>query len=403
MCHLFDTFFVFGNFSLTMGNNEFAEKTIESYRNEFPVTKGLVYLDHAAVAPVSLRVKKAVIDFLIEASESAIFSYESWMDRIDIIRDSCAGLVGSDKEEIGFVKNTSHGISIVAEGLDWKDSDNLIVYEKEFPSNVYPWINLKRKGIEVKFIPDRGNRIDFDDIESLIDSRTRLLSISSVQFSNGFMIDLERLAELCNQKGIFLFVDAIQSLGIIPMNVKEYGIDFLAADGHKWLLAPEGTGIFYCRKELTQKLNPPLIGWKCMEDEYDYDHINFCLKQNALKFEEGSLSVMGIIALGAAVDLLLEIGIDRICERILNFGELIVEEATKRGLELLSPEKREDRSGIHAIKGDFDSKAVRDALKAEGILVNVRGRAIRIAPHFYNTEEELLKFFSSLDDVLKPA
>jgi len=223
-----------------------------------------------------------------------------------------------------------------------------------------------------------------------------------VQFSNGFMIDLERLAELCNQKGIFLFVDAIQSLGIIPMNVKEYGIDFLAADGHKWLLAPEGAGIFYCRKELTQILNPPLIGWKCMEDEYDYDHINFCLKQNTLKFEEGSLSVMGIIALGAAVDLLLEIGIDRIYERILDFGDLIVEEATKRGFEILSPEKREDRSGIHATKGDFDSKAVRDALKAEGILVNVRGGAIRIAPHFYNTEEELLRFFSSLDDVLRP-
>jgi len=402
MCHQFDTIFVFGNFSSTMGDRELGEKKLEAYRNEFPVTKSLVYLDHAAVAPVSLRVKRAVIDFLNEASESAIFSYESWMDKIEIIRDSCARLVGSQKEEIAFVKNTSHGISIVAEGLDWNDGDNLLVYEKEFPSNVYPWMNLKRRGIEVRFIPDRGNKINLDDIEGLVDSRTRLISISSVQFSNGFMIDLERLAELCNQKGIFLFVDAIQSLGVIPMNVKEFGIDFLAADGHKWLLAPEGTGIFFCRKGLAQELNPPLIGWKCMEEEYDYDHINFCLKQNAPRFEEGSLSVMGIIALGAAVDLLLEIGIDRIYERVLDFGDLIHEEAVKRRFEILSPKKREDRSGIYAIKGGFDSKAVRDRLKAEGMLVNVRGGAIRIAPHFYNTDEELLKFFSSLDDTLKP-
>ncbi len=375
------------------------KKSLAEYRVEFPVAAKFIYLDHAAVAPLSRRVKNAVNEFLTEATESAFFRYSYWMDRIEEIRGRCAELVGSEKEEIAFIKNTSHGISLVAEGLDWKKGDNVIIFEKEFPSNIYPWLNLERRGVKVKFIPARGNMIHIDDIEKMIDADTKLLSISSVQFSNGFRVDLERLGELCRRRKVLLFVDAIQSLGIATLNVSESGIDFLASDGHKWLLGPEGAGIFYCRHELAELLRPSLIGWKSIVNENDYDHIDFRLKTNSLRFEEGSLNVMGIMALGAAVDLLLEVGIDRIRERILDLGDLIVEEAENRGLEIRSPRDRKHRAGINSIIGSFDPIGVKDRLRALGILVNVRSGAIRVAPHFYNTEDEILTFFSELDEL----
>ena len=383
---------------MSSGNSE--KEFFKIYREEFPITKNLTYLDHAAVSPVSLRVKRAVDDFLTEAVESAFHNYGSWLQRVEEIRGICSKLVGSERDEIAFIKNTSHGLSLVAQGLDWREGDNLITYEREFPSNVYPWLSLKRRGVSVRLIAKKGYGFQTEDIENLIDSRTRLLSISSVQFSNGFKCDIHRIAELCKQKGVLLFVDAIQSLGVIPVNVKDYGIDFLAADGHKWLLAPEGTGIFYCRGDRAERLSPTLIGWKSVVNENDYDHIDFRLKDNALKFEEGSFNIVGINALGAAVELLLEIGIERIETRIFELGDLIIEETEKRLLELRSPRDRNERSAIHSIAGNFDSKIVKDKLKALGIIVNVRGGALRVAPHFYNTEDEILRFFSALDAIL---
>jgi len=173
------------------------------YRDEFPITKSYIYLDHAGVAPVSQKVKRVVESFIIEASEVGLSNYRSWMDRVEEIRRNCARLISADKEEIAFVRSTSHGLSIVAEGFDFKEGDNLLVCEKEFPSNVYPWLNLQRKGVEVKFVPFRGGKILIEDIERLIDSKTKLLTISSVQFSNGFKIDLKRVGKLCRRKEIF--------------------------------------------------------------------------------------------------------------------------------------------------------------------------------------------------------
>lgn len=383
-----------------MNSGHSDEKTLESYRDEFPITKNHIYLDHGGVAPVSLRVMKAVEDFMKSAAESAMFGYERWTDGIRGVRGRCAELIGADADDVVFVRNTSHGLSIVAEGLDWKEGDNLIICEKEFPSNVYPWLNLKRKGVEVREVPSRSGRILIGDIESLIDSNTKLLSISSVQFSSGFMVDLKRAGEVCKRNGVLFCVDAIQSLGVVPMSVADIQADFLSADGHKWLMAPEGTGIFYCRKELAEKINPPLIGWKSIQNEYDFDRVDFRLKANALRFEEGSLNAVGIFALGAAVDLLLEVGISRIKERILELGGLIMSEAEKRGFKVRTPENREERAGIVSMNGNFDPVAVRDALKARGIMVSVRGGALRLSPHFYNTEAEIMRFFEAVDGII---
>ncbi|MGH7909437.1 MAG: aminotransferase class V-fold PLP-dependent enzyme [Thermodesulfobacteriota bacterium] len=377
------------------------QKPLEDYRKEFPITRSYVYLDHAGVAPVSLRVKRAVEKFLSEAAESGMFNYKQWMDRVEEVRKKCAAFLGSGPEDIAFVKNTSHGISMVAEGLDWKEGDNLLICENDFPSNIYPWLNLKRKGIEIRVVPSQNGRILIEDIEGLIDSRTKLLTVSSVNFSSGFKIDLEVVGRLCKRRGILFFVDAIQSLGVIPMDVHEFEIDFLAADGHKWLLSPEGTGIFYCRKELASRINPPLIGWKSIINESDYDHIDFRLKINALRFEEGSLNVMGTYALGAAIELLIEVGIDRIQARVIELGDLIIREAEKRDFQVRTPKNKKERGGIISIIGNLDPINVKDKLKEEGILVNVRGGAIRISPHFYNAEYEVLRLFDTIDRVVK--
>jgi selenocysteine lyase/cysteine desulfurase len=335
--------------------------------------------------------------FLSESSQFGAFEYKTWMDEVEQIRSKAASFIGGEPQEIAFVKNTSHGISIVAEGLDWKEGDNLLISEKDFPSNIYPWLNLERRGVEIRTVPFRGGRILLEDIEGLIDSRTRLLTVSSVNFSNGFKIDIKMVGELCWRKGILFFVDAIQSLGVIPIDVNEFKIDFLSADGHKWLLSPEGTGIFYCRKELTQTINPPLLGWKSVVNESDYDNIDFRLKADALRFEEGSLSVVGIFALGAALDLILDVGIHRIQSRVIELVDLVIREAESRGFQIRTPKNKDERGGIVSIIGNFDPTNVKDKLREEGILVNVRGGAIRISPHFYNTEYEILRLFSAID------
>jgi len=371
------------------------------YRQEFPIVNSCVYLDHAGVAPLSLRVKKEVERFLGQALEKALIDYDDCLQRVEEVRAVSSALIGSDTQEIAFIKNTSHGISLVSGGLEWKEGDNVIVFDKEFPANVYPWLDLKRKGVEVKFAPLRDGRIYLEDIESLMDGRTRLLSFSSVQSVNGFMIDLKKLGELCTSRGVLFFVDAIQSLGVVPMDVRDCGVDFLAADGHKWLLSPEGTGIFYCKKELAETLHPSLIGWLSVENGYEFEKIEYNLKTDAGRFEEGTYNVMGIYALGASLGLLLEIGVDNILKRVRGLGDFIIEEAGKRGFDIKTPLDAQERAGIISFAGDFDPAAVRDELMESNIVVNHRGGALRLAPHFYNTEDEILRAFKKLDEVLE--
>jgi len=185
------------------------------------------------------------------------------------------------------------------------------------------------------------------------------------------------------------------------MNVTDANIDFLAADGHKWLLSVEGTGIFYCRKELAESINPPLMGWKSVRNAHDFDHIMLRLRNDALRFEEGSSNTIGVIALGAALDLLCEVGINRIEDSVLALGALIIEMAEKRGLKVKTPKERKERGGIVSLAGNFNAACVKDSLREQGIMVNVRDKALRIAPHFYNNKADVLTFFDALDRILE--
>jgi cysteine desulfurase/selenocysteine lyase len=370
---------------------------LEIYREEFPVTEKYIYFDHSGVAPYSMRVTNALQTFLLDASNGGAFHYPKWSQQIAAARLNCARLINAEAGEIAFVKSTSHGLSIVSQGLDWQRGDNMIVYEKEFPSNLFTWLDLERKGVEVRKIPSRNGRIVLSDIEQSCDARTRLLAVSSVQFSNGFRIDLKKVSELCRTREILFCVDAIQSLGVIPMDVQAFHIDFLSADGHKWLLGPEGVGMFFCRKELAERLHPPLIGWRSVVHEFNFDHPRLELKKDSLRFEEGSMNLLGIFGLAASVELLLEVGVPAIAERVLDLGEVIIREAEKRGLAVLTPKERNERGGNVTIAGGFDPEQVRDELRKQGIMVNARGGGLRISPHFYNTEAELQTLFRAID------
>ena len=369
-------------------------------RKLFPITENCIYLDHSAVAPVSLRAAEASKGFLEQASKQAGFVYDKWMEKIEYVRKRFSELIGSDADEIAFVRNTSHGISLVASGIEWKRGDSVIVYKKEFPSNIYPWLNLESAGVKVKFIEPDNEKITLDDITELADDTTRLVSISSVQFTTGFRVDLEPIGEFCRRNNIMFFVDSIQSLGIIPIDVKKCNIDFLAADGHKWMLSPEGTGVFYCNKEIIDQINPSLVGWKTVVNEYEYEKIDFSIKPNALKFEEGSLSVVGILALGGSLELLMDVGIENVRDEIHRLGELIIDNVKGRGFHLVTPENKSKRGGAISFSGPFDPYELRLELREKNIMVNVRGGRLRVSPHFYNTDEEILTLFAEIDNLV---
>ncbi|MBI5184914.1 MAG: aminotransferase class V-fold PLP-dependent enzyme [Nitrospinae bacterium] len=371
----------------------------EDIRREFPVVRRWIYFNHAGVAPVPARTAAAVQLFMDEALYNGACVYDRWMARVEGVRRQFAGIIGAYPGEIAFVKNTSHGLSIVANGLDWNKGDNIVTARGEFPANIYPWMALKDRGVELRTVMPRNGRVAVEDLAKAIDARTRLLTISSVEFGNGFRNDLESIGRLCKEKNILFCVDAIQSLGALPLDVRKCYIDFLSTDGHKWLLAPEGTGCFYCSMEKLDLLKPPLIGWNSVKNSRDYSHYNFTLRPDAQRFEEGSPSVMGISALGASLGLLQEIGLDKIEERVLFITDRIISGLEERGYAIRTPRGDGEKSGIVSFQSRKPATILQQLLAGKDVACAARDGALRVSPHFYNSEEEVNRFFGILDEV----
>jgi selenocysteine lyase/cysteine desulfurase len=232
-----------------------------------------------------------------------------------------------------------------------------------------------------------------------MDARTRLVSLSAVQFTTGFRADLGSIGGLCRSRGVLFCVDAIQALGIVPIDVRAGPIDFLSADAHKWLLGPEGVGIFYCREDLAEQLTPLLVGWKSVINDLEFEAPSFTLKRDALRFEEGSMNLMGIFALDASVRLLMEQGIGAIENEVLALGERVMEHVEQRGFRILTPRERHERAGIVTFTGSFTPQAVREGLRNKGIMVNVRSGGLRVSPHYYTTKQEIDRLFHELDSL----
>lgn len=370
------------------------------WRNEFPVTSACVYFDHAGVAPVSRRVADAVAAFIADARDFARLHYPAWELRAEAVRVAAAGLVHAAAEEVAFVASTSDGLSAVATAFDWKPGDSVVAVDGEFPANVYPWWALGRLGVQTRLAPIVDGRLTVDAVAGLIDESTRIVSVSAVDFATGQRRPLAALAELCRRRGVLFCVDAIQALGALRIDVERDGIDALAADGHKWLCAPEGCGILYVSRRWLDRLVPQRIGWKSVVDSSRYLPYHFELKPDAQKFECGSLNFLAIHALGAALDLVSDVGMDAIEQRVLAMTAQLRDGLESHGLMLVSPGAAPERSGITTVRTPEPADVVVRRLRAAGVLASPRGGGVRFSPHFYCNEDDIAR---CLDVLTRPA
>jgi selenocysteine lyase/cysteine desulfurase len=370
---------------------------IKRLRKEFPVTKKYTFLDHACIGPLSQRAAEYMRAFVEDMHRHGGIHEDRWVEEVEKARELTACLLGCQRKDIAFTKNTSEGISFVANGLGWKAGDNVVISQIEFPANVYPWLNLKEKGVEVRFVQEAEGRIPFESIKTTVDSKTRVVSLCFVEFTTGFRNDLKRIGTLCRERGIIFVVDAIQGLGALRLDVKEMGIDFLAADGHKWLMAPEGAGIFYARHEAMDRLAVREVGWASVINKEDYLNYNFTFRPDASRFECGSLSTVCIYGLKGALELLLETGIDQIESRITGLTNYLCEGLTKKGYNIYSPRREGETSGIVSFySSTHDNLQIWKTLREKGIILSLRDGRLRAAPHFYNTHEEIDKLLKCL-------
>ena len=374
---------------------------LENIRKEFPVTSEIIFFDHARVAPLPKRVQQVVTAFIDDATRFGTAHYETWVLELERTRKKFAELINANRDEIAFVKNTSEGISIVANGFDWQLGDNVVIPDIEFPANVYPWWNLKQRGVETRMVKSVEGRALFDELIKQVDNRTRILSISSVECNSGFRSDLNRLGNFCKEKGILFFVDAIQSLGVLPLDVKKDHIDFLSADGHKWMLSVEGLGGFYISKNVVDRIRPTTMGWGNVVNAENFMDYDFTLKKDAKKFEEGTPNTISIHAFGAALGLLLEAGIDNIEKRVITLGNYIIAELNRRNIKIYSSTLLSERSGNISFVLNKDVSKLYSFMLENKVKLTVRDGLVRFSPHFYNNEDEVLKVFDLLDSYLK--
>jgi cysteine desulfurase/selenocysteine lyase len=368
-------------------------------RSFFPVSRELAYLNHAGVAPISTRVEEALARYAAEATRRGAFHYDSFYDaEIERVRARAAELLGARPEEVAFVKNTTEGLGLVAAGLDWKRGDQVVTCDLEYPSNVYPWWSLRERGVETVMLRARDGRLPLEAVEDALSSpRARLLALSSVEFGSGARNDLVELGKLCGERGVLFCVDAIQSLGCLPLDVEACGIDFLAADGHKWLCSVEGCGLFYCSARVLDRVTPRVVGWRSVTDNQDFDRYHMELQPGAGRFEEGTPNTAGIFGLGAAIDLVLELGVEAIARRVLALTERLAAGLRERDARLLSPRGPGETSGIVSFQMEDEApRRTAGRLRAQGIFVVVRRGGVRVSPHFYNDEAEIDRLLESL-------
>ncbi|SRR6056297_612587 len=366
------------------------------WRRQMPVTAKWAYLDHAAVAPLPVPAVQAISEFQRQASEEGDTVWPEWSRRVETLRAQFAALVGAETDEICLMPNTTAGVNLVAEGFPWSPGDSVVVPEGEFPSNLFPWLNQESKGVDVRIVPRRDGAVDLDDLFDAVDESTRIISASWVGYSSGYRIDLNELVDRAHRRGVLVFVDAIQGLGMYPLDVNETPVDFLAADGHKWLLGPEGAGMAMIRREHVGLLRCASVGWNSVKASHQFSGAEFDLRDTAARYEGGSANMIGMAALSASVGMFLDIrrthGEAAIAERILAQANFLVDQLRRRDLVTRFPERAEHQSGIVTFMSPgADPAAIRTAALEQGIVVSCRGGGVRASLHVYNTQDELTR------------
>lgn len=356
--------------------------------DEFPQIVGLRYLNHAAVAPWPRRAASAVSAFAEQNATLGALDYPQWLTVERSLRQRLTRLLNAPTSaDVALVKNTSEALSFVAFGLDWKSGDRIVISDEEFPSNRVVWEALQPFGVEVVQVSLKGADPE-GDLLAACGPRVRLMAISAVQYASGLRLDLARLGEGCEQRGVLLCIDAIQQLGALPFDVQQSRCAFAMADGHKWMLGPEGLGVFYCRSDLRDQLKLHEYGWHMLEHAGDYDRTDWEPARSARRFECGSPNLLGAMALEASLSLLDEVGMEQVAaaldERVewlcRGLGDL-------GGVDILSPTTAERRAGILTFRlHGWDNAALFERLKAAQVVCALRGGGIRFSPHFYTPQ-----------------
>jgi cysteine desulfurase / selenocysteine lyase len=333
------------------------------------------------------------------ASQGARF-YPRWLETEQRLRQQLSELIRAPSpDDIALLKNTSEALSFVASGFPWRDGDNVVISNEEFPSNRIVWESLRDRGVTVREVGLKGQRDPEQTILDATDRRTRLLSVSSVQYASGLKLDVVRLGQACRTRDIAFCVDAIQSIGAAPIDVQAAQIDFLMADGHKWMLGPEGIAVFYCQPQWRERLTLSEFGWHMIEEAGHYDRRDWQPAKSARRFECGSPNMLGIHALSASLSLLLETGLESIEQRVLERARYLLAELPRRpNVELLTSNLPGRYAGIVTFHmTGIDPQRLHRYLTDNGIICAPRGGGIRFSPHFYIPMQQLEKAVKSLD------
>lgn len=385
--------------SLTGEDTAVAGLDLAAIRQHFPITRKRAYLNNASIGPMSEPVLAAVDTFLHDVRDNGRNNYPHWCDYAENhIKGRIARLIGARAGEIAFVKNTTEGLVTVANGLDWRDGDNVVLPRFEYPSNVYCWMRLAKRGVGIRWIEPREGRVTLDDLAAAIDKRTRLVSVSAVQFSNGFRQDIAGTSELCRTQGVLLNLDAIQWVGALKLDLSQVHVDFLSAGGHKWMLAPIGTGFFYCNATALNALTPPSVGYHTVaksEAHLDYDPTAY--RPGAARFEAALENFPGIWGLDAAIKMQLGLGTETVERHIVGLADYAADGLRQRGWSIASPCTAEERSGLLSFYSPkADVGRLETSLRAAGVDLAIRDGKLRISPSYYNDFDDIDRLLSEI-------
>ncbi|MCS6873396.1 MAG: aminotransferase class V-fold PLP-dependent enzyme [Acidobacteriota bacterium] len=364
----------------------------EKIRKLFPALEKYVYLNSAAVSPLPITTVEAVLSQLKDVSENGVLNYPKWIETKERARKLLAEMLSARPDQIAFTRNTSDGFSIVANGLDWSKDDNIVVFAGEFPSNFYPWRMIhERFGVELRISHNKNARVDIEEFISLIDKKTKIASISVVQFDTGFRANLEKISNVIKKTKALFAVDIIQGFGAIELNLTEISIDIASGASHKWLCAPEGCGILYLSDRARQMIKPSLVGWISVEEPWDFNDRSQSWKQNTLVLESGTGCTSLFYGLEQSLKIIKEIGVKRIEKYLENLTDFLCEKAKEKGYKVYSSRRKGEKSQIVAIcpKNGSSAQEITKSLEKKNIIISARNNLLRISPHFFNNEDDI--------------
>jgi cysteine desulfurase/selenocysteine lyase len=366
------------------------------FRRMMPCAERWAYFDHAAVAPLTMPAQAALTNWAKEFAEHGAVNWPQWAAELEHLRRRAADLLRADVAEIALVHNTTEGINLVAEGFPWKPGDNVVMFDDEFPSNVYPWMNLASRGVELRRVA-AGDRPELAELAKACDDRTRIITLSWVGFASGWRHDLEEVVELAHRRGALVFLDAIQGLGVFPLDVRQTPVDFLAADGHKWLLGPEGAGLFYVRAEHLDRLRPLGLGWNSVVQAHDFSRIELRLKPSAGRYEGGTYNMPGLLALGASLEMLADHPPEQVSRRVVHLTDVVCQRLPEVGAVVKSCRLPERASGIVSFDlPDRNLAEVRRHCRERQVVLSNRGGRLRVSPHAYNDADDIDRLIEAL-------